>query len=104
MTVDIEDLSSCDLAQYLDQCISFIRTALNQDQGVLVHCVAGVSRSATIVCAYLISQEHLTASQAIADVARRRIGINPNNGFVEQLSVFEQLHPPRRSKNRCIVS
>jgi atypical dual specificity phosphatase len=46
------------------------------------------SRSATVVCAYLIWTRHLHAPDAIAFVRARRAIVRPNSGFVRQLEAF----------------
>ncbi|TVC49514.1 Dual specificity phosphatase DUPD1 [Bagarius yarrelli] len=51
---------------------------------LLVHCVMGRSRSATLVLAYLMIQEKMTLVDAIEQVKRRR-QIIPNWGFLKQL-------------------
>eukprot|EP00747_Dinoflagellata_sp_TGD_P055458 gnl/TRDRNA2_/TRDRNA2_149550_c1_seq2.p1 gnl/TRDRNA2_/TRDRNA2_149550_c1~~gnl/TRDRNA2_/TRDRNA2_149550_c1_seq2.p1 ORF type:complete len:408 (-),score=51.74 gnl/TRDRNA2_/TRDRNA2_149550_c1_seq2:210-1373(-) len=66
---------------------------------VLVHCMAGRSRSATIVIAYLMARRDMTLRQAIDHVKFRRPMIFPNLGFLEQLVEYEkkliELHPAR---------
>lgn len=51
---------------------------------VLVHCARGVSRSATLVLAYLMIYEKLTIAEAINVVCAHR-NILPNAGFLQQL-------------------
>lgn len=51
---------------------------------VLVHCARGVSRSATLVLAYLMIYKRLTVAEAIKTVWGYR-NILPNAGFLEQL-------------------
>ncbi|KAB8280029.1 protein-tyrosine phosphatase-like protein [Yarrowia lipolytica] len=58
--------------------------------GVLVHCMAGISRSSTIVIAYLMKKLGLTAEQGLALVKKGRKIANPNPSFVEQLKIYEQ--------------
>ena len=51
---------------------------------LLVHCVMGRSRSATLVLAYLMIQKRMRLVEAIDQVKRRR-RILPNWGFLKQL-------------------
>ncbi|KLO18102.1 hypothetical protein SCHPADRAFT_867237 [Schizopora paradoxa] len=57
---------------------------------VLVHCVMGISRSATVVCAYLMATRRFSPAQALAFVRRRRPQVHPNYGFYRQLAVFAE--------------
>lgn len=51
---------------------------------VLVHCHVGVSRSATLVLAYLMLKQNLSLVEAICAVKDNR-GVIPNRGFLRQL-------------------
>lgn len=57
---------------------------------VLVHCMAGVSRSASVLIAYLMWREGLTAARALREVQLRRCIANPNPGFRVQLLRWER--------------
>jgi protein-tyrosine phosphatase len=68
-----------------------------QNEGILVHCMAGISRSTTIVCAYLIRCNYPVTIKAdvenyvdavIRFVRSRRPIIEPNQGFRMQLYNF----------------
>ena len=48
----------------------------------------GVSRSATVVCAYLIATAAMSATEAIAFVTERREVASPNIGFRRQLETY----------------
>lgn len=52
--VPVYDIESADILSYLDGATTFIHAILTQGQSVLVHCAFGVSRSATVVIAYLM--------------------------------------------------
>lgn len=52
---------------------------------MLVHCLAGVSRSATVICAYILARTNLKSEQSIFVVQAARRCANPNYGFKRQL-------------------
>lgn len=56
---------------------------------VLVHCMCGVSRSATLVVAYLMRAESMTLQTAFAHVKARRSMIAPNPHFARSLMALE---------------
>lgn len=89
-TVIIDDIPSANLKQYFVQCHRFIDSALAQGGVVLVHCWAGVSRSATIVISYLMQKHTMSMNQAIDHVRLQRWFINPNPGFKNQMKRFER--------------
>ncbi len=55
-----------------------------------MHCFAGVSRSATIVIAYLMQEIHMSLKDAMMHVKKQRYFINPNDGFRRQLQQFQR--------------
>uniref|UniRef100_A0A8C7EES8 Dual specificity protein phosphatase 26 n=1 Tax=Nothoprocta perdicaria TaxID=30464 RepID=A0A8C7EES8_NOTPE len=55
---------------------------------ILVHCAVGVSRSATLVLAYLMIRHHMPLVEAIKTVKDHR-GIIPNRGFLRQLVALD---------------
>lgn len=50
--IAVEDVDYADLLIHLPAACDFIEQALNSGGVVLVHCVQGLSRSATVVAAY----------------------------------------------------
>ncbi|CAH8653558.1 unnamed protein product [Heterobilharzia americana] len=50
----------------------------------------GVSRSASVVIAYLMRQNYLSYEDAYAIVSRKR-SVFPNNGFINQLKLFHAM-------------
>lgn len=78
------DTFNFDLSRYFHQAADFIHNAIESGGKVLVHCHAGISRSATIVAAYLMIKRHMSAQEAIRTI---RVGrsIRPNGGFLQQL-------------------
>ena len=55
---------------------------------MLVHCLGGISRSATIVAAYLMYHDNLTVDEALAYIMKIR-NVKPNKYFVDQLREFQ---------------
>lgn len=57
---------------------------------ILVHCQAGVSRSATITVAFLLQHSRMSMTDAYRFVKSKRQIISPNFNFMGQLLDFEQ--------------
>lgn len=53
-----------------------------------VHCLMGISRSATVVCAYLVATASMQAHEAIDFVISKRSIVCPNLGFRYQLEDY----------------
>lgn len=70
--------------------LSSTEEAYQSGQGVLVHCQAGVSRSATVVIAYLMKHTLMTMTDAYKYVRSRRPVVSPNLNFMGQLLEFER--------------
>lgn len=61
----------------LEKGVSFISQALERKEGVLVHCMAGISRSSSLVGAYLMKVEQFSPSEAITLLREKREIIDP---------------------------
>ena len=81
----VEDSCRQNIIQYFGECLNFIKGG----EKVLVHCMAGASRSATIVIAYIMWSQRWPFQRSIALVRDKRPLIGPNEGFVKQLEMFE---------------
>ncbi|ONK61495.1 uncharacterized protein A4U43_C08F30500 [Asparagus officinalis] len=90
MAVPLRDTEDEDLLDYLDICLDFIDEG-RKEGGVLVHCFAGVSRSAAIVTAYLMRTEKKSQEDALESLRDIYESVCPNDGFLEQLKLFEDL-------------
>lgn len=85
------DNVGADVSVYFDNCIAFIRDAQHHGS-VLVHCAQGVSRSASVVIAYLIRERGMTFSEALSHSQKVRPVVKPNDAFVRQLRAYERKH------------
>jgi protein-tyrosine phosphatase len=70
--------------------IKLMDSYLKSGKQVLVNCFAGVSRSTTIVIAYLMYKNKWNVKEAIDFVRTKRYFINPNHGFICQLHKLQQ--------------
>lgn len=62
--IHISDMPKENLLEYFEECIQFITDGLEGSGAVLVHCFYGVSRSATIVIAYLMKKYSISYQRA----------------------------------------
>ena len=58
--------------------------------GVLVHCAAGRSRSATVAVAYVAARYGASLQEALRWVSNKRLIARPNDNFMRQLTVLEK--------------
>lgn len=82
LQIPIEDMDNVNILNYFQDAIEFISDKL-KTTNVLVHCMAGISRSTTIVIAFLMANQKMTYEQAHAYVLAKREIIYPNKGFVK---------------------
>lgn len=69
--VPAEDHDAYDISKYFNQAVNYIHECLKKTN-ILVHCLAGVSRSVSLVLAYLIKHKQMTYEQAYQAVKCKR--------------------------------
>ena len=91
--IQATDIAGFKIMPYFDESCDFIAQAIGskesekKDGKILVHCREGVSRSATLVLAYLIKYQDMSLKDALTHVRSKR-EISPNAGFLKQLIQF----------------
>ncbi|XP_047548148.1 dual specificity protein phosphatase 8 isoform X2 [Lutra lutra] len=90
MRVPVNDSYCEKLLPWLDKSIEFIDKAKLSSCPVIVHCLAGISRSATIAIAYIMKTMGMSSDDAYRFVKDRRPSISPNFNFLGQLLEYER--------------
>lgn len=85
------DLPESNLSDVIAETNDFMTHVLKNDNNtILVHCNAGVSRSSSIVIGYLMMCCGYTFENAFDFVKRKRKCIQPNAGFLMQLKNIQK--------------
>jgi protein-tyrosine phosphatase len=93
--IELADEVHVPISEHFKEAFTFLGEALSNKKRVLVHCQEGISRSSTIVIAFLMYRSHrnghkpLSLHDAYQWVKSMRKQIFPNLGFWKQLSNFE---------------
>lgn len=86
---NLRDTNDENILGEIERLLPEIRRSIEDNKGVLIHCMQGASRSATIAAAYLIRYHDMGAEQALKFIKDRRSCVNPNQGYRDQLKEFE---------------
>lgn len=87
--IAVEDSHDVNMIQHLPEAFGFIERARLSGERVLVHCHAGMSRSVTVILAYLMKFFNHTLDSAYEHVKRIKSDISPNFSFMGQLVEYE---------------
>lgn len=85
-SIVIQDSTSANIAQHIPAAIAFVKA----NQPCLVHCTMGISRSSSVVIAYIMNTKHMGYDDALAYARQARPIINPNRSFESQLRAMER--------------
>lgn len=85
----VEDYSAPSLEE-IDNTIDYIQQQISNKKPVMVHCAAGRGRTGTILAAYLIKKENVTANQAIKKIRSIRPGSIQSNQQEMALYMYEK--------------
>jgi protein-tyrosine phosphatase len=88
LVINALDNESTKIIKNFESSTSFINDAFENEGKVLVHCMAGRSRSVTIVAAYIIDRFGINAKTTLQIIKSRRPIIEPNSFFTKQLEYY----------------
>uniref|UniRef100_A0AC35U1G9 Dual specificity protein phosphatase 16 n=1 Tax=Rhabditophanes sp. KR3021 TaxID=114890 RepID=A0AC35U1G9_9BILA len=88
LNIAVTDSFQTKLINYFDQTYQFIERQRKQNHNILIHCLAGISRSATICIAYLMKHYNWDNDTAYSFVKQKRPSISPNFNFLGQLFTY----------------
>ncbi|KAL7715761.1 protein-tyrosine-phosphatase [Entamoeba marina] len=86
----IPDLPTEAIDILFPQCFNFIDSIIKSGGNVLIHCQAGISRSSTVLIAYIMHRNGWTYRESFDYIRKKRPIIMPNAGFERQLLTLEQ--------------
>lgn len=86
--LNLIDNNNQNIIHYFEITNYFIENINKDNNQILIHCICGVSRSVTILLAYLIKKYKYTPQQALQIVKNKRQIANPNKNFMEQLEIY----------------
>jgi len=90
MKLDVLDSEDEDILSEFEKVFNFIEEGRSEG-GILVHCYGAISRSPTILIAYLIKKLLIPYEDAFNMVKAIKSDINPNEGFLRRLKAFEKM-------------
>lgn len=88
--ISADDTQKQNLLEHFERAYAFISQALSKREKVLVHCVAGISRSPAIVISFLMRYARLSMNDAYELVKSKRTIVAPNLNFMGQLLQYEE--------------
>jgi protein-tyrosine phosphatase len=89
LKVAVPDVESTDLQRHFARVNDFVSKARSAGGKVYIHCSAGMSRSVSLVMAYLIGVENMALIDAFRLVKSKRSIVAPNPSFMRQLAEYE---------------
>jgi protein-tyrosine phosphatase len=86
-TIPLYDSDYTNITKYFDESNEFIRNGYEKGK-ILIHCGHGISRSVSLVMAYLIKCKEMSYSEVKLFVKSKRKVAQPNPGFEKQLKDY----------------
>mmetsp|Transcript_23615 Transcript_23615/g.53656 ORF Transcript_23615/g.53656 Transcript_23615/m.53656 type:complete len:183 (-) Transcript_23615:8-556(-) len=95
--VEVPEGPTENLILYFTECNRSIQSAISAGGKILVHCNAGLSRSAAVVVAYVMESMSMPFTEAIQLVQSRRCCIHISEALHNQLREFETIYQNRQA-------
>ena len=89
LQIGAKDMEMYNIRPDFDLAFMFIDDCLRTGGKIIVNCARGISRSATIVIAYLMFRYNLRLNQAYTFVSSLRPQVRPNAGFRNILAIYD---------------
>lgn len=100
--IRVYDDEATEMLKHWDKTYKYIAQAREQGSKVLVHCKMGISRSASVVIAYVMKANDWNLEQALEFVRTRRSCIKPNSGFLKQLETYQGILSASKQRHNSI--
>ena len=85
----MDDSLEQNLTSLIPYAFAFIQQGIRNNESILIHCNAGVSRSGAVCVAWLMKIFNLNCDDALSMARLKRDKIYPNSNFIEQLDKLE---------------
>ncbi len=96
---DLSYDSNVNIVLYILKYLPIIHRYVKNNKKILIHCYAGMQRSASIVAAYLMIYENYTLDNAISYIrSKRNIAFRPGVNFRQALEYIENNKDSIRKK------
>ncbi|KAI1302381.1 Serine/threonine/tyrosine-interacting protein [Halotydeus destructor] len=97
LSLDIADLPTQSIIPYFPKVKEFVDNCLINKGKVLFHGMAGISRSAALLAAYLMETTGCSSTDALKFIQKKRFCTFPNEGFRRQLLEYEPILSAKRT-------
>lgn len=90
--LDINDAYDENILRFVEQAHEFIDSVVQENKGVLIHCLAGISRSSSIILSYISQKNKKGVSENFTDMLKKYPFAQPNEQFFQQLLLYEKMN------------
>jgi hypothetical protein len=90
ININIDDNEDENISEHFDIVYDKLSETPIEEKRILFHCMLGISRSATLLIAFLMKSQNLTLKEAFETVKHKRPKIQPNYNFAQALLKYEK--------------